>query len=222
MEFNDTPAQSEAYTTYQSDQASQLYSFLESQAGTLLATLERYVRSAGLGQAEQAHEVAAEVLSELVVEALDHADRFDPARQPRAWLLGIGANLIKRRQVSAAVRQRREPLLQEFHAHPTQAGEAQGSEIEIFDRLSRLNVAGPEVEWEIKEQTQALLELVSTEDQQILRMAVLAGFNGEELARQLNLKPGAARVRLHRALNRLKLAWYKQAQSQQQGDLANE
>jgi DNA-directed RNA polymerase specialized sigma24 family protein len=40
-----------------------------------------------------------------------------------------------------------------------------------------------------------------------LRLAVLHDLTGEALAQELGIKPGAARVRLHRALNRLREAW---------------
>jgi len=55
-----------------------------------------------------------------------------------------------------------------------------------------------------------MLSLVSKEDQKILRLAILVGMNGVELAQALGTNPGAARVRLHRALGRLQVAWQKQ------------
>ena len=74
---------------------------------TLLATLRYYVTRAGLAHSQTASLAAAELLNEVVVEALEHAERFRPDGQPRAWLLGIAANLIKRQQVARAKRNRR-------------------------------------------------------------------------------------------------------------------
>ncbi|MEO8392787.1 MAG: hypothetical protein ABI700_07325 [Chloroflexota bacterium] len=38
----------------------------------------------------------------------------------------------------------------------------------------------------------------------MLRLAILSGLDGDALARELGVTAGAARVRLHRALNRLR------------------
>jgi DNA-directed RNA polymerase specialized sigma24 family protein len=60
-----------------------------------------------------------------------------------------------------------------------------------------------------------MLALVAPEDQRVLRLAILADFQRETLARELGISPVAARVRLHRALNRLRSAW-QEFQLQQQ------
>lgn len=73
-----------------------LRQFIEAEAGVLTRTLGFYLSRAGLTIS------AEELLSEVVVEALKHEERFNPARPPRAWLLGIGANLIRRKQAELA------------------------------------------------------------------------------------------------------------------------
>ena len=47
-------------------------------------------------------EIASEVLSEAVQEALKHAERFDPARSATAWVRGIAAKLLLSRRRSEA------------------------------------------------------------------------------------------------------------------------
>ena len=51
---------------------------------------------------------------------------------------------------------------------------------------------------------------MSPEDQQLLRLAILEDYEREALARKLGVTPGTARMRLHRALRRLRVAWYEQ------------
>jgi DNA-directed RNA polymerase specialized sigma24 family protein len=57
------------------------------------------------------------------------------------------------------------------------------------------------------EQVNAMMAGVSPDDQRVLRLAILHGLDGEALAEALGCNPGAARVRLHRALNRLRTSY---------------
>jgi RNA polymerase sigma-70 factor (ECF subfamily) len=83
-------------------------------------------------------------------------------------------------------------------------------EDELFDRLAALDVADLTQDLETNEEVSAMLALVSDDDRRVLRLAVLYDLNGEELAQALGVTSGAARVRLHRALNRLRQAWQAQ------------
>jgi RNA polymerase sigma-70 factor (ECF subfamily) len=185
--------------------------FIEEHAETLLGTLRYYVVRAGLADRQGATLAAVELLNGVTVEALTHADRFRPSGQPMAWLLGIAANLIKREQAGRATRNRREPLVRDLYPH----AQAAISEDELFDRLATLDVSDLAQDLEASEGVSAILAHVSENDQRVLRLAVLHDLNGRELAAELGVTPGAARVRLHRALNRLRDAW--QAQESQEG-----
>ncbi len=182
--------------------------FIEGETTTLLATLRYYLLRAGLVEGQGAALAAVELLNEVVVEALDHADRFRPSGQPMAWLLGIAVNLIKRQQRERAMRNCREPLARDLGA----AGLEALSEDELFDRLATLAIADPRQQLETDQQVATILAQVSEADQRLLRLAILHGLSGRELARALGVSPGAARVRLHRALNRLRAAWPGQEQ----------
>jgi DNA-directed RNA polymerase specialized sigma24 family protein len=61
---------------------------------SLLGIIRSYVKRMGLASGEDVSAVALEVLQEVVLEALDHAGRFNPTGQPMAWLLGIAMNVI--------------------------------------------------------------------------------------------------------------------------------
>lgn len=184
----------------------QLAEFLAENAAAVLGTLRSYVWRMGLARSEDVAATAMEVLQEVVIEALDHSDRFHPTGEPMAWLLGIGANIIKRKKVEVAKRSRREVWIGELaKVQPEPLHDD-----ELFDQVTAGTCAGPEQEIAANEQAAWLLSLVSQEDQQILLLAFLYGFEREALAKQLGVTPVAARVRLHRALKRLRLAWREQ------------
>lgn len=183
----------------------QLRQFIEGQSASLLRTLRLYVARAGLASGEvQVRAAADDLLNEVVVEALDHAERFDPSGVPVAWLLGIAANLLRRRQADLAKRSRREPLARDLAApydNPI-------SDDDLFDRFAGLAPGGedPAAALESDAAVASLLARVSEDDRRVLRLALIHELDGQSLARALGVRPGAARVRLHRALNRLREA----------------
>lgn len=194
-----------------------LREYIQNQAAPLLGTLRLYVLRSGLAYGEQAQVVALELLQETVVEALDHADRYRVDSQPMAWLLGIAINLMKRRKVTSARQAQREILLGKLTQQMPQAI----SEADLLDHLIAFPQAGPEQEIEADEQARDLLGLVSTEDQRVLHLALLVGCDSEALAKRLGTNPGTARMRQHRALKRLRAAWYAR-QHNLQGDAKDE
>jgi RNA polymerase sigma-70 factor (ECF subfamily) len=178
---------------------SRLRRYIETEAADLQRTLRVYLHRAGLVGRDQALDSAAsELLNEVVLEALRHEERFRASAQPRAWLLGIAANLIKRKQTELARRSRREPLARDL-AWET---EAEMSDDDLFDWL--LTLAQSSDDAVETDQTAALLALLAPDDQQVIRLAVLHDLDGESLAHALGISAGAARVRLHRALKRLR------------------
>ncbi len=185
------------------DKQHQLSRFIQERADELLPTLRFYVARAGLAQGAQAMQLALELLNELTVAAMESAGRFQAERGARAWLLGIAANLIRRKQAALARLERREPLAGDL------ANGADGAPDEdaFFDRLAGQDSSDPERKLLEDEALQRRLERLAPDDRQVLRLAVIAGFNGQDLAAALGISPGAARVRLHRALIRLRLAW---------------
>lgn len=179
---------------------------------TLIRTLCLYVRRANLATGDAVQGEALEVLSEVVVEALKSADRYDSSRQIRPWLLGIAANIIKRRQTQW------KRMSKEIQVRSLCPDSSTISDDELFDQLVGLRT--PEIETDLitNEQVTTMLALVSSDDQHILRLAILHGLSGEALAEELGVKPGTARVRLHRALERLRRALQQQAMSAQEGE----
>lgn len=174
-----------------------LRQFLQSETDGLARTLRLYAWRAGLPADESS---VGELLNETVVEALAHAERFDINRSPRAWLLGIAANLVRRRSAAVARLNAREPL-----AADLSPGSLGLSEDAVFERLA---VMGHDISSEadvlLIQQIRDALGLLSAEDQKIIRLFAEGGLSGEALGQALGIRPGAARVRLHRALSRLR------------------
>lgn len=178
----------------------QIKAIIEAEADTLLKILRHHVQRAGLADSQSAPTVAAELLNDVTVEALSNVDRFSEVREPTAWLIGIAANLIKRRQSSRGRDQQREPLVRDMYS----GVQENMSDAELFDQISQLAMSDPAHDYETQEQINWLLSHVSPDDRQIIRLAILHGLSGELLAQSLKISQGAARVRLHRALNRLR------------------
>src|SRR5205823_14434584 len=130
-----------------------LIEFITDNVASLLGILRSYVKRMGLASGEEVSAVAVEVLQEVVLEALDHADRFNPTGQPMAWLLGIAINVIKRNKAELIKRSQRElsmsdmSLMQEEHL----------SESELFDQLAAHSSAEPDQEIAAIEQAELLL-----------------------------------------------------------------
>ncbi len=179
-----------------------LRKLIEDEADHLLRILRHHVQRAGLADPENAHSVARELLNDVTVEALSNAERFDTVREPTAWLIGIAANLIKRRHTSISRHQQREPLVRDLY----RSTEATMSDADLFDQISQLAASDPAHDYETQSQIKWLLSHVSPQDREIIRLGILHGLNGELLAQSLNISQGAARVRLHRALGRLRIA----------------
>jgi RNA polymerase sigma-70 factor (ECF subfamily) len=182
------------------DQSRQrLEEFAEAESEALLKTLRFYVLRAGLAVGAAVEQAARELLNDVMTEAFEHADRLTPGISPRPWLLGIAANLIKRRQFELSKRNRREPLMRDLYPHM----QDEMSDEELFDQLPAVAALDP---LEVDEKINDLLTGVAKSDADLLRLAILHDLNGESLAKELGITPGAARVRLHRALNRLREA----------------
>jgi RNA polymerase sigma-70 factor (ECF subfamily) len=185
-------AAQQAVTAAAATQVALVRDCIESQGIALLGTIRVYVRRTGLADGLAVGEVALEILDQTVVEALEHADRYDPRRNGAAWLLGIAINVIKARRTKTARRARVAPTgtLDDLNG-PSAADE------EAFDQF-----LAPERAEEIER----WLAPLSTDDQHVIRLAIIEDLDFGSVARRLNVKPGAARVRLHRALNRLRAA----------------
>jgi len=171
---------------------------LETEHEAILKTLRYYVLRAGLASGSEGY-TAEELFNEMAIEAFKSAHRLTADILPKRWLLGIAANLIKRKQADAAKRQRREPLMRDLFPQ----NEESMSDEELLDLLPVVTDTSL-ADWEMNENIAHLLSQLSDSEANLLRLAILHDLNGEELAKALGVSPGTARMRLHRALNRLR------------------
>lgn len=165
---------------------------------TLQNILRGYVMRFGLADIADAKQIADEVFTELVIEALEHADRYDADREAIPWLIGIGLNIIRRRRSATARQNQREIPIRDLYS----ATEAQQSDGELFDRVgSAMDILQTA---ESNQNVTDMLSRLSEADAQVIRLAILHDLDSETVAQHLNITPSAARVRLHRALKRLR------------------
>lgn len=184
------------------DPAMKLRHFFEHEAISLLRTCRYYAWRGDLAQGHDLDDIAYELFAEVFIQAIEHADHFDTSRQPRLWLQGIAANLVKRKQAEKKY---------EFPMGDLYATALEDfSEGELFDRISALSRASPEEEVQAKEQAAAILALVSEAERQVLSLAILLDLDSKALGRELGILPSNARVKLHRALNHLRDTWNQQ------------
>ena len=184
-----------------------LQRFLQDNAAHLQAILGGYVAKMGLASGAGIEAVAAEVFQDAVLETLAHADRFNPEMQPRAWFLAIAANILKRHRASYARRYKFEVLVGDL-AHKYELENEQ----DVLDRIMQAGAPGPEQTLAAHETVRELFSLVSPEDARLLNMALLEGWDASALGEHMGITPGTARVRVHRALSRLRAAWKKSEQ----------
>ena len=183
-----------------------LEQFVETEGDALRKTLRFYVLRAGLASGAALQAAGDELLNEVVIEALKTVERLKADVHPRPWLLGIAANLIKRQQAKRAKLERREPLMRDLYALTQDSL----SDEELFDQLPALTDSAL-ADMEVNEEVATLLSGLSQGESHILRLAILYDMDGEALGTALGVTANAARVRLHRALNRLRSLRQKDA-----------
>jgi RNA polymerase sigma-70 factor (ECF subfamily) len=192
----------------QADSRAVLAAFIEQESMDLFVILRSYVTRMGLAPHYTVEQITQELMNQVVVEALQSADHFDPSRRPMPWLLGIGINLI-RVQLRSPAYNREIPARDLF---PTT--QADLSDDELFECFGALVEASPAGEVEQDSWIADLLVQLPTDDRDIVRLAILNDLDSTALACELGITPGAARVRLHRAVKRLR-SWFATQEMEQ-------
>jgi RNA polymerase sigma factor (sigma-70 family) len=137
-------------------------------------------------------EIASEILHEAVQEALKHADRFDPTRSATAWVRGIAARLL-------LTRRRAEARVWRCIPAAVLGAEAWAAALgQLCTEPADAAVAG-------RLDLEQALARISPEERRAIEFRYYQGLDGEELATALGVStPGAARVRVCRALQALR------------------
>ncbi len=179
-----------------------LKAFITANSDSLRCTLRLYVLRTGLAYGDSVEALVDDLLSDMVREALSHAQRYDPERSARAWLLGIGVNLVRRYQAQQIRQNQREPLIRDLYPDHYEVDD----DDVWFNSVAEIVTAPADANLDVKDTIESLLAAVGSTDQEVIRLAILYELDGAALAQALGISPGAARVRLHRALNRLRRA----------------
>lgn len=190
-----------------------LQHFLQENAANLQSILCSYVAKMRLAPGGNIEAIAAEVFQDAVLETLANAERFNPEMQPRVWFLAIAANILKRHRTRYARRYKFEVSVGRLANKPGQENEQ-----DVLDQIMawRGGEPGPEQTLVMRESVRELLALVAPEDARLLNMALIQGWDADALATLIGVTPGTARVRVHRALNRLRAAWRASEQRKEQ------
>jgi RNA polymerase sigma factor (sigma-70 family) len=140
----------------------------------------------------EVREIATEVLHEAVQEALKHADGFNPTRSATAWIRGIAARrLLTRRRAEA----------RDWRCIPAAVLGEEG-----WAAALRQHSTGPtDAALAGRLDLEQALASISTEERRAIEFRYYRGLDGDELASALGVStPGAARVRVCRALQALR------------------
>jgi len=149
-----------------------------------LPALERGVRLMVyrvLGRIAAADQVAEEVISQTFERLVKSHESYDPERPALPWLMRLATCALRDLQRIEVRRRRR-------------AGDVPVEEIAAREQV--IDPRGEDV-------TRAMSRLPEPQ-RRILELHFIEGMDGNALANALGIKPGTARVQLHRAIDMLK------------------
>jgi RNA polymerase sigma-70 factor (ECF subfamily) len=133
---------------------------------------------------------AEDVRSEVAVRALDQLDKFNPARSPLPWLVGIAVNVIRERARWYGRNARR-------HLHQSACTPEQWQDLLDTLRTEPRTPADPSPVWQA-------FQRLRPEEQQTLRLRWVEDRPYSEIAHILGISEQAARQRTCRALQALR------------------
>lgn len=171
----------------------------------LSGVLRKYIIRANIVVPENVDEETSDLLQDMVRKAYEIADKYHGAGI-QAWLLCIANNLVKQKRTNWRREQQRVVPRNEAHTQTRQTL----SEEEFFD-LFTLPIAEERERIEsLREDLKGILACLSEDDQMLLNFYLHYGFNHNEIARKLQIKPEAARARYSRSLRKLYELWINQ------------
>ena len=166
---------------------------VEEQHGALVRTVAILVSNSHRGLAwPEVMEMASEILHEAVEEALKHAATFDPSRSAAAWIRGIAAKrLLNRRRADARGRR----------CVPATVLGDEAWAAAIAERSTAPDDAAVAGRLDL----QQALDRLSLGERHAIELRYFQGRDGAALGGALGVAtPGAARVRVCRALQSLR------------------
>ncbi|NWJ47047.1 MAG: sigma-70 family RNA polymerase sigma factor [Chloroflexi bacterium] len=166
-----------------------------------------------LGSGHDTKGIAGEILSEVTSIALSKAPDFDTSQHVEQWLYGIARNVVRQRFEKIVKLNKREVSVTTLAAKS--AYQAEGDFFDQFTAMAIEDFAEASViQLSFQPIFEKVLRTLSQPDQEILRLYLIKQLDGAEMASALGIGGGAARVRLSRALNRVRNAMIEQGWSQ--------
>jgi RNA polymerase sigma factor (sigma-70 family) len=145
---------------------------------------------------KQYDDAVQELFSETVATALPKQAHYDPSRPAKLYLLGFARNIAQRMKRERAI----SSAMIRLDAPPLSDGAA----VDLWESLVMVHVESTETAVVDRDWMEQTLATASESDRYILQLAIVDELNGDEIAQQLGINPGTARVRLSRALQRLR------------------
>lgn len=165
----------------------------------LYGILRGYVRNAQLVLPSEVDDEAYELLHNVVLRAMEIADKYHGTGMT-SWLLSIAKNLIMQKKKSQGIRQQKVILLGDLHkqSYPMLSDE------EFFELFTAQIAAENRQTVHLREDLREAIASLPQDDQLLLNYYIHYGYNHNEIAHLLGIKPGAARTRYSRAISRLR------------------
>jgi DNA-directed RNA polymerase specialized sigma24 family protein len=122
---------------------------------------------------ESAADTVIDLLIEVTRVALETAERFDPARSPRLWLLGIARNVVRQWRDRAIKQAARRASLPEEH-------DSEHSAADLFERIQAASGPGADTAASGPLWVEQALALLRPDEAQIIRLITLDGRDAAE------------------------------------------
>lgn len=175
---------------------------IEDRYEELLVSARVFVFQLGLTRnRETAQSMAEEAVQNAIVAAMRGAVTYNTAYPPHPWLRKIVYNTVLSMRRGRRIERRYIVPITETAGDSANAASTGPDEIVL---LARLRGITEQAEMSGEPDTTELLALVSERDAEVLRLSVIDGLNGAELATALGTSEGAAYTRLSRAKARLR------------------
>jgi RNA polymerase sigma factor (sigma-70 family) len=153
-----------------------------------------------------ASQMAQDVIQDAFVIALEKAQDYNPANPIGRWFFYIAFNCIRHLHREKVKEHRHISLVSDAVSALNKRSTTDTQAISEADMLDRLNKAQNRAAG--NQATLAeLLSLTAETDREILRLAFEEELQGKDLAARFGISEGAARVRLFRAIARLREAY---------------
>ncbi|HEU5382298.1 MAG TPA: sigma-70 family RNA polymerase sigma factor [Ktedonobacteraceae bacterium] len=183
------------------DTIGELHRFLEDPLlnDKLRKTLYSYVKNLLHTPQAEIEDEAYELMHDVVVKAIEIADKYHGAGM-MPWLLRIAINLLRQKRKSLAVHREKVVSLGDLHKQNYPAL----NDEEFFELFTVQIAAAHAQKSRLYQELKEAISGLSEGDRVILNYYINYGYDHNEIAHILNIKPGAARARYSRAVSRLR------------------